>query len=635
MNSYRSIIIFTILIVMSISLAGQYHVIPQPQKIDPVEGTYAFGKKIRIYHNSNDLIFASNYLAEKIYNQLNTQVVISNSAEKYADIQLLIHSKKNQLLGNEGYELNISNKKITITANTPAGVFYGIQTLLQLLPSSQTPTTNTMGKTKIQIPCVRITDYPRFSWRGLMLDVSRHFFGKEEVKRYIDQMVQYKFNTLHLHLTDDNGWRIEIKSLPRLTEVGAWRVERYGQFGDREKPKPGEKATYGGYYSHDDIKELIKYAAERHVNIVPEIDVPGHSMAAIAAYPNLSCTADTTIKVDPGTRFAEWHDDGTFTMLVDNTLNPANEEVYVFLEKVFTEIASLFPSEYIHVGGDECYKGYWAKNEACLALMKQKNYSRVEQLQGYFVHRVQEIVEKLGKKIIGWDEITEDSLTTQASVMCWRNPEIGYESARKGYKVVMAPTSFSYLDYYQGDPLIEPPVYAGLRLSRVYSFDPCPYPELEPQILGGQGNLWTENIPYLQYAFYMAYPRAFAIAENYWTHAKQKNWDSFIQRVEKHFDRLEATGINYSKAIYDPIISTYNESNQLMLKMKSEAPDVIIHYTLDGTVPSIYSPIYTEPVAIPSGNITLRVRTFRNKRPIGNMLIIPLEKLKQWPYFTP
>lgn len=616
---------------MAVFALPQSTVIPLPQKIELLKGTFLFRSDMEIYYNSDELKFAAQYLAQRLSQSVAKDIPVTTKPGKRSCLKLIITQQNDAVAHAEGYELLISIENIAITATTPAGVFYGIQTLLQLLPAD-VENMDKSGQLTWRLPCQHIVDYPRFGWRGLMLDVSRHFFTVAEVKQYIEQMVRYKFNTLHLHLTDDHGWRVEIKSLPRLTEVGAWRVERHGQFGTREKPRPGEQATYGGYYTQDDIRELVRFAAERHVTIVPEIDVPGHCMAAIAAYPYLSCTGDTSIKVDPGTNFAEWHADGSFTMFVDNTLNPANEEVYVFLEKVFTELAALFPSEYIHVGGDECYKGFWAKDTACQELMRKNNYTRMEQLQGYFMQRVQRILDKLGKKMIGWDEITEDSLSSQAAVMCWRNRDIGYEAARKGYRVVMAPTAFSYLDYYQGDHLVEPPVYAGLRLSKVYSFNPCPYPELENMILGGQGNLWTENVPYLQYAFYMTYPRALAIAENYWTLDTLKDWNSFIHRVEIHFDRFDRAGIAYSKAIFDPMVSSYYEDNQLKVKIEAEAPLLEIHYTIDGTMPTLYAPVYTAPISIPNGQITLRVRAYRDKQPVGNMLIIPINMLKAPPY---
>jgi hexosaminidase len=278
----------------------------------------------------------------------------------------------------------------------PAGLFYGVQTLLQLLPA-RSKAKPREGR-RWEVPAVTVTDFPRFAWRGLMLDVSRHFFPKEYVKAYIDQMARYKYNRFHWHLTDDQGWRIEIKSLPRLTEVGAWRVPRVGTFNANEPPRPGEKATYGGFYTQDDIREIVQYAKERYIEILPEIDVPGHSMAALAAYPELSCTKDPNVQVNPGSKFSTWHGNGTFTMHIDNTLNPSDEKVYGFLDKVFTEVAQLFPFEYVHMGGDECYKGFWAKDPGCQALMKKLNLKNMDQLQAHFNRRVAGILKDKGKR---------------------------------------------------------------------------------------------------------------------------------------------------------------------------------------------------------------------------------------------
>jgi hexosaminidase len=329
---------------------------------------------------------------------------------------------------------------ISISANAFGGYFNALQTLKQLLPVN--PSNN-----RIALPFLSIEDYPRFGWRGLMLDVSRHFFSVEDVKRYINQMVQYKFNVFHWHLTDDEGWRIEIKSLPKLTSVGAWRVDRIGSFGEgRVFPKPGEKATYGGFYTHEQIKDVIAYAKERNVTVVPEIDMPGHCMAVLAAYPELSVNK-TPKFVNPGSKFSEWYGDGTFKMLIENTLDPTNEKVYEFAEKVMTEVASLFPGEYIHMGGDECYKGYWEESKDVQAFMKKNKIKDVHELQSYFVKRIEKIVKAKGKKLIGWDEILEGELPSDATVMSWRGMKGGIEAAHKGHKVVMSPTTFAYLDY--------------------------------------------------------------------------------------------------------------------------------------------------------------------------------------------
>ncbi|RYF47107.1 MAG: beta-N-acetylhexosaminidase, partial [Cytophagaceae bacterium] len=342
------------------------------------QGTYQLTRSTSIGYNQ----VAGKPTADLLARQLNapTGFSISPKEGSAGTIQLTLNATPDAKLGDEGYILNATPKGVTITANKPAGLFYGAQTLMQLLPKEIG--SKTAVSTNWAIPSVQITDYPRFGWRGIMLDVSRHFFPKEDVKTFIDQIAKLKYNTLHWHLTDDNGWRIEIKSLPKLTSVGAFRVARSGHFGDRADPKPGEPTPYGGFYTQDDIREIIRYAQDRNVTIVPEIDIPGHSMAALAAYPELSCTKQQ-VSVNPGTNFADWYGNGTFKMKVENTLNPSDEKVYEFLDKVFTEVAALFPNPYIHAGGDECYKGYWAQDPGCQALMKKLNIHHVEDLQGY------------------------------------------------------------------------------------------------------------------------------------------------------------------------------------------------------------------------------------------------------------
>jgi hexosaminidase len=534
-------------------------------------------------------------------------------------------SPDNQL-SQEGYTLEVKNESVQIMANKPAGIFNGIQTLRQLLPSDYERKDMAMGIGML-MGC-KITDYPRFGWRGLMLDVSRHFFTVEEVKEYIDMMSRYKFNTLHWHLTDDNGWRIEIKALPKLTEIGAWRVERFGKFGDRKDPQPGEVATYGGFYTHEDIKEIVKYATDRNVSIMPEIDVPGHSMAMLAAYPELSVDGGQRY-VNPGTKFAEWYAGGTFKMLIDNTLDPSNKKVYETLDKVFTEVAALFPHEYIHIGGDEAYHGYWEADKDNQKLMKKEGLKNGHELQGYFMKRVGKIVKSKGKKVMGWDEMLEGGLADGDAIMSWRGTEGGIEAAKMGHPVVMTPKLFTYLDYTQGDHTVEFPIYSDLSLKTAYSFEPIPEGVDSSLILGGQGNLWTEHIPTIRYAFYMTYPRAFALSEVYWSPKEKKDWTSFVNRTEQHFSRFDAYESALSKAIYDPIVKTKKADGKLVTTISSDLPNTEIYYTTDNTFPDKYTPKYTEPIIIPEGDVTLKAVTYRNGRPIGRMLSIPLEELEK------
>jgi len=372
----------------------------------------------------------------------------------------------------EGYRLKVTAAGVSLTATEPAGIFYGVQTLLQLLPKEiASVTRQKMGKW--EIPVVTIEDYPRFGWRGLMLDVSRHFFTKDQVKEYIDEMVRYKFNLLHWHLTDDEGWRIEIKALPKLTQVGAWNVKRVGYFGTFSAPAADEPRNFGGFYTQDDIKELVQYAKERFVNILPEIDIPGHSLAAVVSYPELSCTPGAeNYHVRSGEEIMDWSHGHPPIAMVDNTLCPANEKVYDFLDKVLTEVALLFPFGYIHLGGDECPKNFWEKSDAIKALMQKENLKNMEEVQSYFEKRVEKILESKGKKFIGWDEILEGGLAPSAAVMSWRGMKGGIEAAKMKHEVVMSPTTFAYLDYMQGDASLEPRVYATLRLNKAYQFEP-------------------------------------------------------------------------------------------------------------------------------------------------------------------
>jgi hexosaminidase len=551
---------------------------------------------------------------------------VANPSQQDKVIIFDLNRSPDNKLGEEGYTLEVKNESVKIMANKPAGIFNGIQTFRQLLPADYERKDMAMGMGML-MGC-KITDYPRFQWRGLMLDVSRHFFTVEEVKEYIDMMARYKFNTLHWHLTDDNGWRIEIKSLPKLTEVGAWRVERFGHYGKRKDPQPDEPATYGGFYTHEDIKEIVAFAAERNVSILPEIDVPGHSLAMLAAYPELSIDGGKRY-VNPGTEFSEWYADGTFKMLVDNTLDPSSKKVYEVLDKVFTEVAALFPNEYIHVGGDEAYHGYWEADEDNQKLMKKEGLKNGHELQGYFLKRVGEIVRSKGKKVIGWDEILEGGLSSDDAVMSWRGMKGGIEAAKLGHPVVMTPTTFAYLDYTQGDHTVEQPIYANLSLRKAYSFEPVPDGVDSKYILGGQGNLWTEQVPTIRHAFYMTYPRALAISETLWSPKEQKDWTSFVSRTEQHFTRFDAYESSISKAIYDPIVKTKKEDGKLVVTITSDLPNTELYYTINNTFPGQYTPRYTAPIIIPEGDVTLKTVTYRNGRPIGRTLSIPLDELEK------
>ena len=579
---------------------------------------------------------AKNPEARKIADQLSSTLAAASGfsipvregikTTNMGNIILSINGTADKILGNEGYKLTINQGMISLSANTPAGLFYGVQTLLQLLPANA----GKPGSSKdISIPELAITDYPRFGWRGLMFDVSRHFFTKDEMKRYIDDMVMYKYNLLHLHLTDDQGWRIEIKSLPRLTEVGAWNVKKTGRFGTFSKPDSTEPRNYGGFYTQDDIRELVQYAKDRYVNILPEIDIPGHSMAAVAAYPDLSGTPGNYY-VNSGEKFMEWPAGAHFYGLIDNTLSPAKENVYSFLDKVFTEVAALFPFEYIHMGGDETARNYWEKSDDIKKLMDREKLKDLDEVQSYFVKRVGRIISSKGKKMIGWDEILEGGLAPGAAVMSWRGMKGGIEAAKQGHEVVMSPTTFAYIDYMQGDRVMEPLVYASLRLKKAYTFEPVPEGVNPALIKGGQANLWTEQVYNFRQAQYMTWPRGMAIAEAVWSPKEKRNWNDFVKRVEDHFPRLDAAGIKYAPSMYEPDIKASKEgTNGIMVELVPEIDGVDSYFSFDNSWPDNMYPKYASALVVPKDAQMMRIINYKGNQQVGRPMTITVEELRK------
>lgn len=624
--------------------------IPIPNILEetPVAFEITPDTRIVVDMDNEEQLKIANYLADRINDVAGHQLLITGKASKnYISLEAptkagLAHlvtpapepghvtpGEDPGLAGNsatEVYQLDVERSKIRLAAASNAGLFHGIQTLMQLIPLRDT----CHPDAPVVLPGVHIEDQPRFAWRGLMLDVSRHFFTVEEVKAYIDQMAEYKFNIFHWHLTDDQGWRIEIKSLPRLTEVGAWRVPRTGPWWTYEPPREGEEATYGGFYTHDQIREVVQYAKERYIDIVPEIDVPGHSLAMIAAYPHLSST-ELPYQVNPGSKF--------YT-IEDNALDPSKEEVYEVMDRVFTEVAELFPFEYIHVGGDECYKGFWAKDAGCQALMKREGMTHVDELQSYFIRRMEKILQSKGKKLIGWDEILEGGLAPEATVMSWRGMSGGIKAAEMGHQVVMTPTQHCYLDLYQGDPLVEPMTYSMLKLRDVYRFEPVPEGIQEELILGGQGNLWTESVYTLSHAQYMTWPRSFALAEVLWSEKGNQEWSDFVNRTLEHFQRLEGEGVNYAVSAFECQVKITAENLKLKDKGKengkakfyvelvSEVDGLNFYYTFDDSFPDPDYPKYDGPIAVPEGATTFRVVSYLHGKQIGRQLKFELKDLQ-------
>ncbi len=603
-------------------------IIPEPLSIKEGIGEFILPKNIIVSTaDATDLKPVINALKDRFTKATGSTLTVTKDASN-ATIQLLINVVTDKMIGKEGYTLSVTSKKIIIKANEPAGLFYGLQSLVQLFPK-EIESNVVIQNVKWVAPCVEIMDQPRFGWRGLMFDVSRHFFTKNEVKQFINDMVRYKYNLLHLHLTDDEGWRIEIKGLPKLTEVGAWNVKKVGYFGTFSKPEPNEPKTFGGFYTQEDIKELVQYAKERFVNIMPEIDVPGHSLAAIVSYPELSCTPEAnTYQVRSGEEIMDWSKGHPPIALVDNTLCPANEKVYEFLDKVMTQVAQLFPFEYIHVGGDECPKNYWEKTDAIKTLMKKEGLKTMDEVQSYFEKRLEKIVVSKGKKFMGWNEIMQGGLAPSAAVMSWQDMKSGVEAAKMKHNVVMTPTEFTYIDYMQGDPIIEPKLYASLRLNKTYSFEPVPVGTDPVYIIGAQANLWTEQVYTMRHAQYMTWPRGMAIAETAWSGKDKKNWSTFFAKVEQHFGRLEMAGIKYAPSVYDPIFNVSRTADkQLKIELGKEVESLDIYYSFDNSFPDNFYPKYTAPLIAPKESVMLKVITYKGNKPIGRMIAMPIAEL--------
>ncbi len=498
------------------------------------------------------------------------------------------------------YTLTVSIKNIEIRSASNQGVFYGLQSLKQLL----TPVTYFE---KPLISCVKIVDYPQFEWRGLMLDVSRHFMPKDSVKKILDILAMHKMNKFHWHLVDGIGWRIQIDKYPLLTEKGAWRVERPGL-----KPwekyeacyKDDDRGVYGGYYTKEDIREIVRYAAERYIDVIPEIEMPGHSEAALQCYPELQCVGV--------------YNSGVYCA--------GNEKTFEFLQNILSEVIDLFPYEYIHVGGDEVGKDNWLKCSLCRKRMKDMDIKTGDQLQSYFIARMEEFLHANDKKLIGWDEILEGGLPPRASVMSWRGIVGGIEAANSGHDVVMTPGTHCYFDHCQGESVHEPESWGGYNsLLKVYDFYPVPSDidiERKQHILGAQANLWTEQIKTLSHAEYMILPRLSALAEVNWTKPKNKNIDYFIKKIDVHFDRLAELGYDYAESSLTPIYNVvYDKENQaFVLTIENELGLHEIRYTLDGSKSTISSELYTNPIVF-SKPVDLYARCFRKGVPVGYPLI--------------
>jgi hexosaminidase len=509
-------------------------IIPAPTEVSAREGIFRLTRATVIEADDN-FKNEARLLAERLRTATGYPVKIKPlSKEQPPGRILLIKTDHSASSTGEDYHLSVTANHVIISAKTGAGAFYGTQSLLQLLPPEIFSPKRTNADW--QIPCVEIADQPRFAWRGFMLDVSRHFFTKKEVEQVLDLMALYKLNTFHWHLVDDQGWRIEIKKYPKLTQVGAWRNDIGFGLDPTRSWAYDHHGRYGGYYTQKEIREVVAYAAARHITIVPEIEMPGHSSAALLAYPQYLCS---NVKLDKLPQKG-----GVFT----GVYCAGNDRTFAFLDDVLGEVAQLFPGKYIHIGGDEVPKSNWMACPDCQLRIRTEHLQNEKELQAYFTRRIEKILDAHGKSLIGWSEIREGGLAPSAALMDWIGG--GAESAASGHDVVMAPTKFCYFDHYQStNHVAEPKAIGGfLPLRQVYQFEPMPQnltPELQRHVLGGQANLWTEYIPNLRQVEYMMFPRLGALSEDDWSPKETRNWDDFKARTAVNEKRLDAMGVNY------------------------------------------------------------------------------------------
>ena len=597
----KHIILFLVLICFACQENKQIviepQIIPAPNNLNITAGEFYLSS------NTNLIYDAELEPAVAYWESLFTPVFGLNTGKANTMRFVLDKSIKNP----EAYILDVNTEEITIKASSPKGVFYAVQSLIQLLPPEFIK--DGFKSEGINIQTLKIEDNPEFSYRGMHLDVSRHMYPVEFIKKYIDALAMLKMNTFHWHLTDDQGWRIEIKKYPKLQEVAAYRKETLiGHYSNQPHQFDGKK--YGGYYTQEEVKDIVAYAQKRFITVIPEIEMPGHSQAAIAAYPELGCSGE---QVEVATKWGVFED-----------IYCPKEETFKFLENVLDEVVALFPSEYIHIGGDEAPKTQWKNSSESQALIKSEGLKDEHELQNYFITRMEKYLNSKGKQIIGWDEILEGGLAPNATVMSWRGTNGAVEAAKSGHNVVMTPTSHCYFDYYQSDNDDEPTAIGGyLPLEKVYGFNPIPE-ELNSDeakyILGAQGNIWTEYMPTTEQVEYMAFPRILAMSEVIWTNAENKNYEDFVSRVENFHKRLDVLDINYANHLFEINGEMISVNSKSFYKLETLTEGKDIRYTLDGNEPTIASEIYISQIPI-SESIELNASVFNAKEQLGQPFI--------------
>ena len=588
---------------------ANYQIIPMPQEIVTAQGNpfiLKSGVKILYPEGNEKMQRNAQFLADYLKTATGKDFAIEAGTEgKNAIVLTLGTANENP----ESYQLKVTGDGITISSPTEAGVFYGIQSLRKSLPVA-------VGA-DISMPAVEINDAPRFGYRGAHFDTSRHFFTVDEVKTYIDMMALHNMNRFHWHITEDQGWRLEIKKYPKLTEIGSKRTETViGRNSGEYDGKP-----YGGFYTQEQAKEIVAYAAERYITVIPEIDLPGHMQAALAAYPELGCT---------GGPYEVWRQWG----VSEDVLCAGNDQVLKFLEDVYGELIEIFPSPYIHVGGDECPKVRWEKCPKCqarikaLGLKSDDKHSKEERLQSFVINHIEKFLNDHGRQIIGWDEILEGGLAPNATVMSWRGVEGGMNAAKAGHNAIMTPNPYVYLDYYQEEPEIAPTTIGGYNtLKKTYSYNPVPDDADElakKHIIGIQGNIWREYMQTSERTDYQAFPRAMAIAETAWTQNANKDWKNFCERMVTEFERLEVMNTKPCLNFFDVNVNTHADENApLMVLLESFYPNAEIRYTTDGSEPNKASTLYEKPFVL-EGNIDLKAAAFKDGKMLGKVAHKPL-----------
>ena len=608
-------------------VVNEYNIVPMPNQMTPQEGRFLLSNKVSVVTAgcTPEVQAIADSLIAQI--QLTSGISLKTSSQENPE-QPDIRFVTEEGMPKEGYKLSIAPNEITLSASHPNGFFYGVQTMYQLLPPAIYGKA-TVKRANWSLPAVEVEDAPRFPYRGLMLDVCRHFSTTDYIYKFIDMLAMHKMNTFHFHLTDDQGWRIEIKKYPKLQEVGSKRKETLIDYYFVNWPQIFDGKEHGGYYTQEEIKDIVAYAASKYITVIPEIEMPGHAIASLASYPELSCRPDTTYEV-------------TGTWGVFEEVFCPKEETFQFLEGVLDEVMELFPSSYIHIGGDECPKDAWMKCAHCQGLIKKlglkddttpnaidgKKHTKEEKLQSYFITRMEKYLNSKGRNIIGWDEILEGGLAPNATVMSWRGVEGGLNAAKAGHNAIMTPNPYAYLDQYQEEPEIAPVTIGGYNtLKKTYSYNPLPDDANElvkKHIIGVQGNIWTEYMPGNDNRDYQAFPRAVAIAETGWTLNANKNWNNFCQRMVEDFRRMDVKNVKACRNFFDVNINTHvDETNTLKVVLESFYPNAEIHYTTNGSVPTVESAIYNQPFAL-SGEMDVKAAAFKDGKMLGKVAHKPL-----------